>query len=653
MNERQLNLLRSLLAHLNEFRTIGELAVEQDCSVRTIRNDLDKIEKLLERRFQEGKLERRPGIGVSLRAEKQDFKKLMEMVHASDEENFYKEDTERRLLILYYLLMADAPLTLTSLAKKYYVNKAVIKEDLEWLDKEIASYGLTLTTRQNYGTVIEGREKDKRGVLAKTAKSVKALSTKEKALLQFFDPSEIKIVQDALKVLQATHEINISPETQESLVIHILFTIKRIYLNQPIELSKKEFRAIEGTDSFRWSETVSRWIEKRLNLVFPVNEKAYLALHFHGSRIKQQLKAEEAEPKDGPRWVDELVLKLLEEVSDFENLPLREDQALLTNLQIHLRTTANRIEGGLAVTNPLLREIKKEYPHLFYFILTVVEEFNERLGIAIPEEEVGYLTVHFQAALERVHMQIPKKLIVGIVCHFGIGVSAFLQAKIERYFPEIEETIILSAAELKTYLQTHRLDLVVTTESLPDSGIATLIISPLLNEEEVRQISRFIRKQPAKAVGKDKQWDILRYTQPFLAHLGQTFPTAEATLNFMVQQIISKGYVKQEYLETVLGRESHASTGIGMGIALPHGDPRYIRQSSISCLTFRQPIKWGSEQVSLVFLLAVKKEELKNADMKQFFVFMNQLMENPLLYEKMLKEQDRLKFLSYFKMEEQ
>jgi len=653
MNERQLNLLRSLLAHLNEFRTIGELAVEQDCSVRTIRNDLDKIEQLLEGRLHEGKLERRPGIGVSLRAEKRNVKKLMEIVHASDSDSSYKEDMGRRLLILYHLLMADAPLTLTSLAEKYYVNKAVIKEDLEWLDKEIAPYGLTLMTRQNYGTVVEGREKDKRGVLAKTAKRLKDLSTKEKALLQFFDPSEIKIVQDALKALQATYEISINPETLESLVIHILFTIKRIYLNQPIELSDKELRAIDGTESFDWSETVSRWVEKRLNLVFPVNEKAYLALHFHGSRIEHQLKSAETDLKAGPDWVDELVRELLEEVSDFENLPLVEDKALLTNLQIHLRTTANRIEGGLAVSNPLLSEIKKEYPHLFYFILTVVEEYNERIGISIPEDEVGYLTVHFQAALERVHMQLPKKLIVGIVCHFGIGVSAFLQAKIERHFPEIEETVILSAAELKTYLQSHQLDLVVTTEPLPDSGVTTLLISPLLNDEEVRQIARFIRKQPAKQAEKNEQWDILRYTQPFLVHLGQSFTTPEAALIFIVQQIFSKGYVEKEYLETVLGRESHSSTGIGMGIALPHGDPRYIRQSSISCLTFRQPIKWGNENVSLVFLLAVKKEELKNANMKQFFVFMNRLMENPLLYEKMLKEQDRLKFLSYFKMEEQ
>jgi activator of the mannose operon (transcriptional antiterminator) len=101
-----------------------------------------------------------------------------------------------------------------------------------------------------------------------------------------------------------------------------------------------------------------------------------------------------------------------------------------------------------------------------------------------------------------------------------------------------------------------------------------------------------------------------------------------------------------------LGRESHAPPGIGMGIALPHGDPCYIRQSSISCLTFRQPVKWRNEPVSLVFLWAVKKEKLKNADTKQFFVFMNQLMKSPLFYEKLLKEQDRLKFLSYFKMEE-
>jgi hypothetical protein len=69
-------------------------------------------------------------------------------------------------------------------------------------------------------------------------------------------------------------------------------------------------------------------------------------------------------------------------------------------------------------------------------------------------------------------------------------------------------------------LQKYRFDIVITTESLPDSGVATLIISPLLNAEEVRQITRFIRKNLAEIARENKQWDILRYTQPFLVHLG-------------------------------------------------------------------------------------------------------------------------------------
>lgn len=650
MNNRQLNILKSLLNHLNVFQTIAALADEQDCSARTIRNDLEKIETFLQEHFKEEKLERRPGIGVCLRGDKEEVKKMMELIHTASTDRAGKEDTERRLLILYHLLMSDLPLTLTSLAQKHFVNKSVIKDDLDWLAKEIAPYDLVVTTKQKYGTVVEGKEKNKRRILARTAKMIKTLSTKEKALLQFFDPSEIKIVQDALRTMQVNHRINFNPETEESLVIHILFTIKRIYLKQPIELSERELHAIRGTESFGWSKTISRRLEERLNLVFPLNEKAYLALHFNGSRMNQQRTEGDVSAIYGHVWVENLVGRLVEEVSDFENLPLREDLALKDNLRVHLQTTANRIESGLTVSNPLLTEIKKEYPHLFYFILTVAEEYSEEMGISIPEEEVGYLTVHFQAALERLHIQLPKHLVVGIVCHFGIGVSAFLQAKLERHFPEMEETVILSAGELKSYLKRHQLDLVLTTEELPDIGIPTRTISPLLTEEEIRMIAGFIRKRPEKRVETSGEWDILRYVQPFLLHLVQPFSSVESALAYMGQQLISKGYAEADYLETVLKREKHSSTGIGMGIALPHGDPRYINQSSISCMTFSQPVKWGNDKVALVFLLAVKKDELKNKDMKQFFVFINRLMENPDLYDKMVTEKDRMKFLSYFKL---
>lgn len=56
-----------------------------------------------------------------------------------------------------------------------------------------------------------------------------------------------------------------------------------------------------------------------------------------------------------------------------------------------------------------------------------VENFFEGEPFLLPEEEIGYLTVHFQAAIERYKKEQPQQVKVGIVCHYGVGVSAFIQ----------------------------------------------------------------------------------------------------------------------------------------------------------------------------------------------------------------------------------
>lgn len=58
------------------------------------------------------------------------------------------------------------------------------------------------------------------------------------------------------------------------------------------------------------------------------------------------------------------------------------------------------------------------------------------------------------------------------------------------------------------------------------------------------------------------------------------------------------------YLDAVRARELQTSTGVGMGVAIPHGKTDAVRRPAVAlgrtdCLT------WDGEPVQLVFLLAV------------------------------------------------
>lgn len=68
---------------------------------------------------------------------------------------------------------------------------------------------------------------------------------------------------------------------------------------------------------------------------------------------------------------------------------------------------------------------------------------------------------------------------------------------------------------------------------------------------------------------------------------------------------------KGEFLEAVLDREKQFSTGIGMGIAIPHGKSAAVKEASIVFGKSEKGIDYQSmddEPAHLFFLIAVPKE---------------------------------------------
>lgn len=66
----------------------------------------------------------------------------------------------------------------------------------------------------------------------------------------------------------------------------------------------------------------------------------------------------------------------------------------------------------------------------------------------------------------------------------------------------------------------------------------------------------------------------------------------------------------EEYLETVRRRESECSTGIGYGIAIPHGKSTAVKKSSIAIGKKDEGLDWQSldgSPVRIVFMIAVPK----------------------------------------------
>ena len=117
-----------------------------------------------------------------------------------------------------------------------------------------------------------------------------------------------------------------------------------------------------------------------------------------------------------------IVDRLIDNVENILQHSFQGDRILRENLIQHLTSSFARIRSGFHIKNPLKDQIKKTYLHLFLIIQTILDEFVEQYGFRFPEEELAYLTVHFQAALER-KKDKDARYRVALISNHGIGVN--------------------------------------------------------------------------------------------------------------------------------------------------------------------------------------------------------------------------------------
>lgn len=98
-----------------------------------------------------------------------------------------------------------------------------------------------------------------------------------------------------------------------------------------------------------------------------------------------------------------------------------------------------------------------------------------------------------------------------------------------------------------------------------------------------------------------------------LIQTGLKFDTKQDAIHDLCELLASKGYLAEVagFEADVLKRETQGPTGIGFGVAIPHGKSSAVNQTALAICKTTEPISWESvvgppEDVSLVILFAVR-----------------------------------------------
>jgi len=618
ISARERKMLEMLLNSDNE-TTVGEIAEILNVSDRTIRRDLKGTETLF-RQFGLS-LKKIAGIGIIVSGDESRKRKLRSLLLNLEHKEYTEE--ERQLILMSQLLQSSEPIKQSVLASELDVTIARVGQDLDKIEEILSYFNLLLIRRRGFGVLIKGTEVAKRRVMSSFIQKY----TDEKQLLSLIrsqindrtnhylkeingrllglvDKEKLITVQSVITQCMNDDDFHIADRAYIGLVIHLTLAMERVMKGELVFFDNQFTKELTNTKEFAIASKILAELETATQLHFPYEETSYIAMHLMGAKAMYEQESFLIEDTD----LNYKVLKLIELISNEIGTDLTKEESFYNGLITHLKPAVYRLEKKMGIQNPLLSSIKKEYSDLFSVVKSNTEQIFSHFHI--PDEEIGYLVMHFASAL--LMKKTPPILNALVVCTSGIGTSKILAARILQEFPEVKKVKNISAFNIT---DNHLLeyDLILSTVPLDLREKRYFLIDPFLADKDSKEIKAFVKKlilskMILKKKSEEENSDFLenvkkmsRYSdtvssilENFMIIDVEEAKNKEQLIQYVSASLENKGLINnaEQLSIDLIQREQKGGLGIpGTGIVLLHTRSVAATSPSFTIFRVKKPIR--------------------------------------------------------------
>lgn len=507
MNEfspRMKQILQVLLEQNKEI-SVKNLAEQVGVSKRTVQRELGYVDRSLKKYGVS--FHSRTGVGVWLTGDDGARAELAAALTESGDYDAGNREERRRRLILE-ILKEKGLKKLFYYSSQFGVSEATVSADLAEAEKWLKRYGLRVSRKPGSGVSVEGTEENyRRAIRAFISENIDTRTMKEayeggiarsydilgrESISRILNQDIVRRVIDCIMRVDDPQIQTLTENSYMGLVIHISIAVNRIMKNEVIE--EEEPPQKEKKDgAYRLAEAIVSELEKEFEIEIPKVELSYICLHIRGSKHEKVEWDAAAGRTIDSQEIRQTVNRMIDAFGGENAYLLKQDDEFIQGLLAHLQPTLVRLLGGMQIRNPVLDEIKTNYADIYERCLSVSKVLEDFTGKKVPEEETGFLTVHFGAALVRLegrNEQI-RKVHIGVVCSSGIGISRLMATKLKHVFQGRISIATYGKNDVTPFVA-GKTDFFVSSISLENVDTPVVYVNPLLNEKDMEQIRAMI-----------------------------------------------------------------------------------------------------------------------------------------------------------------
>lgn len=502
LTSRQQALLR-FLAAMSGYVSVKDIANQFGYSQRTIRYDLDAVEVWL--RDQGGALDKRPNAGVRLEAGAALRRRLEDTLAVGELEKVFSPE-ERMEAIYYRLLLGEGPVKAEDLAEGLGVSTPTVMRDIREMGQWMEDKQLTVASKKGEGYRLAGREQQLRGCLVQalaeglgsrraltryslTSRAVERLPRKGQSVAALAARYLSRVDMDALShLLDYARETlyHTMPENDYiRLLLYLAVLCRRAGAGAVIP--PDDAPAGPGREG-QLAALLTGRLGPRLQIKLGEGETANLARWLISCNVKFPPRTDDKLAEQLSSIVDEM-LEVLHSYPSYDMPDFYRDK-LKMNLLAHLRLTIKKYQLQIPSPNPLLVQMKVNYPEIFTVVYRMADLFHRRTGIPLDEDEIGFIAIHIAANVEECNRLRSKRAL--IVCNTGQGAARVLQSRVRNNIPRLEIRGTLSALDAENMDALSDVDFVISTVALPQLEKPVFQVSPIISAAEIDRISRYL-----------------------------------------------------------------------------------------------------------------------------------------------------------------
>lgn len=637
MNSRQIMILQAVRSQ-DEFISANSLSEMFGVSTKTIYKDIDKINQYFKEYGIE--IEKIPRNGIRI-DEKFKSKKIDLILSDIDsKKNLDNQSIEYREEFLFKeIFLKRKKLNIDVYEDSTFISEGSARRDIKKLEKEISSKKLHLVNEKGR-YFVSGEESRIRTLIKEYVSSLIDDSNFEdiKTLSRFFTKENISNCKKVIYELGKKYDYDLSKRYFNTLLIDLLVQINMIELGFILTDYKTSIKFdIDHFEAYFYArEILSKILDSKKEIPSQEIEAFSYTLLASGFKIKNA---------GYNLRLDKSVTNLIKKVSNILDIDLANDYHLKNMLISHIGPMIFRLQKSIAVNNPVAEEVKKQYSVLYNVVWLSVRELTEEFNIKMTADEAAFLAIHFQIAVEKVH----TSLNILVICPHGIATSELIVSKLKRLILDTDKIKKIDLDDLDK-IDLSNVDFIVSSVKLEKIKVPVFEVSPVITEQEMKEISRFFNENLDK--------------NRFLKSSEKIETNNNLIRELLDENILLKSKAKNKdevfkeilkisnelnrknnlFLDSIIKREDMGSTSVYTGISIPHCDPKYVNKSQLGIITLDKPIKWGKNLVKIVLLIAITDEDIDST--KDILIKIYGKIENKNFIEKLWKSKTKDELIS-------